>query len=869
LTFWGTFIHEEFTKARKNQEAITKLPAWKQSLHELVVAREQGEAFFETYHPSREMTIEEMLIDMRLDGAREMWGVIVNGKTATSDQQIITPGDNVIFIPHPTGAAPIAIRDLVSELELIIISSLDDKRRKIGQFLTETQIEQIIDFWKDAEGPLYNGEVFNSENGPNKNVAHFALLRYILLSKLVVYDLVSGNNYADLYKVTGSMSNTLDALRAPSGSETYQFAPTTRGLALIHSKIKFELINKYEGQDLIDKMAEFKELFDLQYKIYGHSTKNSFYLDTLEVFYAWADLLARNEYGNIISKGDLSALSDFYGLQGKFATRLNKIRGYVNLNPEPEGNIENYLETFKEKIDLRVRNNLLDSDLAEKLYKELVLVSADYLRDTNIHYNNKRTLEGLALSRGIPTQNPKLDLLERISHILNIDNMLLEDLSEFLFDDKNYISKTFLTKHAIDYRPEIFTLEYIKSIVRSTTKFGLSKFTKAAVLMEVNKWVSENPFTIPYLKENSRFQTFKHGKNVHIKDYKVFESICRIYTIHEKSPSLSGANIKDLFTFAQTVNLPRTLRSGDRVLLISLLQEILEKTSEFKSLESDITVKEAYKREISIIEKYIIYRDDALKAYINRKFIASPRLQDLRKFFERDPGVKAFDVMTLLSRDLATEPIFFDNLEESIFNQAYTSFIRQHIDPKIFWSLYVSRMFLSTPKYHGVYPKIDGRGAITVIDQQVCLEGLHYLMEMGLNGFGHGKDGFITESDIIRVFTKLGGGNMYTMTDGRTVLQWWKEGSSSGVRQQKSFKERLQKFNDKIKFQRNNKDDLVKPFLKQFQKTAYDRFWDDATKEVNRYYLMSRVTSAKLSKFLSIPDSDLMRRIFPERMFLP
>lgn len=77
----------------------------------------------------------------------------------------------------------------------------------------------------------------------------------------------------------------------------------------------------------------------------------------------------------------------------------------------------------------------------------------------------------------------------------------------------------------------------------------------------------------------------------------------------------------------------------------------------------------------------------------------------------------------------------------------------------------------------------------------------------------------------------------------------------------------LGNFNDKIKFKRKNKIDSAKLFLKQFQKTAYDRFWNDASDEAGIYYYLYRLRAGRsLSRFLSIPDSDLMRKIFPKTM---
>ena len=110
---------------------------------------------------------------------------------------------------------------------------------------------------------------------------------------------------------------------------------------------------------------------------------------------------------------------------------------------------------------------------------------------------------------------------------------------------------------------------------------------------------------------------------------------------------------------------------------------------------------------------------------------------------------------------------------------------------------------------------------------------------------------------------------MYALKDGRTVLEWWKHGSSTGVSQLKPFDRRLESFNEKIKFKRDNKVDSAKLFIEKYQKIAYDRLWNKASKEARNYYYLSRLKVGRsLSRFLSIPDSNLMRRIFPEQMTL-
>jgi hypothetical protein len=459
--------------------------------------------------------------------------------------------------------------------------------------------------------------------------------------------------------------------------------------------------------------------------------------------------------------------------------------------------------------------------------------------------------------------------MERISNILSIEGLKLGDLSDFLFNDKSYLSSTYFASTMLDRRPKYYTLEWMKDNIQNSNIFDLSRFVKKAVIMEINKWISENHFSTPYLAEKSTHYTEIYGKNIHIRDFRLFESICKVYIVHEQNPRLSEPKIKRLFNNINDITSGFTVSNS--IMTVSDLQKILTKTEQFEFTETDQVKKSIYAKAIKEINDYLVHKEDAVKAYVNKKYLGSKTLQDFRELFEGDPGIMAFDVMMLLGRDLGTEPVFFDDLDQNIFagtTEKVESFARQHIDPKKFWSLYVSRMFLSTRTYHGVYADIRGHGTVSILDQQICLEGMHILMERGLERKGHGIDDLINEDDIKEVFTTLGGGTMYTLKDERTVLEWWKHGSSTGVRQLENFDRRLKKFNNKIKFKRDNKIDSTKLFLAQFQKIAYDRFWNRASTQAERYYLLSRMKAdLGLSWHLSIPDSDLMKDIFPERYY--
>ncbi|NVM20071.1 MAG: hypothetical protein HWN80_20400, partial [Candidatus Lokiarchaeota archaeon] len=97
-----------------------------------------------------------------------------------------------------------------------------------------------------------------------------------------------------------------------------------------------------------------------------------------------------------------------------------------------------------------------------------------------------------------------------------------------------------------------------------------------------------------------------------------------------------------------------------------------------------------------------------------------------------------------------------------------------HKDSQRSWSIYIKDLMITTNRYHGVYGSLH----ITTQDTDILLEGMGLLIELGIDRYKKGSANWeITEKDIESVFTRLGGGSMYKISDGRTVLEWWKDGS--------------------------------------------------------------------------------------------
>ncbi len=136
-------MKEEIKETQINQESIKRMSKWSQALKQDT----ESTNLFDEVHPNKEMTIKELMTELNLYEMRDKFGVFVNGEQVESDFVIVKPSDDIIFLPFTAGKAGLEggpTRELIKNLEEIIIASLDSKQKYIDEFLTKNRIETII-----------------------------------------------------------------------------------------------------------------------------------------------------------------------------------------------------------------------------------------------------------------------------------------------------------------------------------------------------------------------------------------------------------------------------------------------------------------------------------------------------------------------------------------------------------------------------------------------------------------------------------------------------------------------------------------------------------------------------------------------------
>lgn len=114
----------------------------------------------------------------------------------------------------------------------------------------------------------------------------------------------------------------------------------------------------------------------------------------------------------------------------------------------------------------------------------------------------------------------------------------------------------------------------------------------------------------------------------------------------------------------------------------------------------------------------------------------------------KDPHYKAWNVLTQLKDLFGTDPLSFESLDEQIFDKNSNTglFEPHHMDPNHKESLALYDQILTNGDYHATYTTMP------IASQKILKEGVRKLVQMGIEGKGSAKDGYINEDDIKKVF---------------------------------------------------------------------------------------------------------------------
>ena len=202
--------------------------------------------------------------------------------------------------------------------------------------------------------------------------------------------------------------------------------------------------------------------------------------------------------------------------------------------------------------------------------------------------------------------------------------------------------------------------------------------------------------------------------------------------------------------------------------------------------------------------------------------------------------------------------MFFDFLDQSLFDKDSGTglYALHHKEVLRSWSIYIRDFILTTGKYHGVYRS----SSVSEKDAQIVQKGLEMLIEIGLDNYKKSVDPPITSADINAVFKTLGGGSQYRLQDGRTVMEWWEHGSLSGGQSTRTFADRLEAFNGRIKYLADNNKDYKK-LIGYYYSAPSSGWFSNFDITLKMYESMSINLNSKvlLHLYLHLEDIDFIR----------
>ena len=727
--------------------------------------------------------------------------------------------DKIVLIPMDSVTTTAHIEGILQRIEQNGVTAI-----------TTEEVSSVVANWVRSEDQLYTDQEVDAAPS-NPYVSHYLVFRELMKDILLRHNVIARNTITALRSVAGN--NVMELLtNLRKDSYRYKSRPDYSDLSMIYGQIKAEIVTRFDKRTQSEIMNEIDFLFDLQYKIYGipfTEFENRFYKHASHTFYSWIGVIQRYDKQNF-PRISISALSILIGLSdGMLGATLFKLAsGEVKRNEL--ATINKYIDGICSNIGLsEVETNLLRNDLevVSQPYREM-LRAAENAEDTiEVKLDNLRQRYPI---------NRKLDLIESIVSLIGIPNIDKRQISLLLFGNEDYLFYRFLVGGDIDTppierRPERTTLNLMKHCVSKfdfTLFFGevsqsitineASKLSRAIDILNskkdgiinlIDRWAKSNPMTTTvrdsYLSSSTYLIKRIYGSDIDDLTYDLLNDIWDTFSIYLDKPKLAFSDIDTALGTAQShTPISQAFRAnlmigaGKLEAIVTLLEGVLNPASiKFWSFSS--SERNKFSNTKLAINVYLDIL--AEKRSVTNK-ILRPTQESLKSLFERDQHLRSYLFINLISRDHGFDPLFFDSVDESsILASAYAL---HHIDSTRSWSVFIRDLLLTSGSYHGVYTSSQ----VSTQDTKVLSEGMHKLMELGKSRYQNGVHvaDIITEADIINVFTNLGGGSLYILNDGRTVLEWWKSGSMGPgrVHSTRSFGDRLYEFNKRIAYVEDN-----------------------------------------------------------------
>jgi len=631
-------------------------------------------------------------------------------------------------------------------------------------------------------------------------------------------------------------------------------------------EIELNLNKKLLSNEITDQEHELatsgiNKLFQEQYKLYGHDKLNPVYLPVRLTLCAVARILYEyddHKYLNSYSIKEFAVKIGLTSYYDKFNDKdyipekgawdlSSKLEAYLKSISAPDNEIQEILRSIK----------YLNDKLLHKIHIERA--SQDLFKD----FPNTKKVE---LLRRI-VNCPDTDILKMISSI--------PELSKILFNHPTYDQEggsCYIRKTVFSYASSKKVTYMVFSLIARAAQLKISDFKAIGLEQEINQQ------DLDLLK-------------IHISE--TIEKFLRDFNLISSEGSKLFKNLainKLLYKAIEKMHIAAAIRKGDTLLGMSEGSKILNIPPYNKYLAKGMTIdQDTISEAISNLYDFInealytgivssIYELQYYYDAINALNKLNQRIDLVENIYKRaakineiygssysnlwyDPTYKAWNVLTQLQDLFGTEPLSFESLDQKIFdkNSRTGLFEPHHMDREHKESLALYDQILTYNRYNPTYD------TMSIAQQKILKEGVRKLIQMGIEGKGSAKGGYINADDIRKVFA----GQTFDVTSRKTgkkeynipILSekskfWQRNREKTGLWDYHfsdiDFKDKLNDFNDKI--------EVFRKTLKQTssQKQAYmavlsfkygialTRFYNDASKFASFMFTPSLLTETPL-----------------------
>jgi hypothetical protein len=805
--------------------------------------------------------------------------------------------DKICLVPTYATATEI-LMEYIHGIENKINDEIEKRinfQRPCRDFLTETEIEILYDFYSTMDENLYE-KVEGVDRSPYS--VHFKFLfdeLFTILSKnsiIVDYD---HNALSSFIFPSGSSSSYSKKLSKMKNGKSFDIPESSLDDIYLNIwyKIKYSEISESKKKSIISRLDT---LFDLQYSLYGHNRPNSLYRDVRKYYLQLVKIAFKNRLiGNSFN-------------QDRFNSEFHIDPSFTKYH---DADFKPLLDTYNVELRNEMIKKFRTSGLAD-LVLDIGRIIDDLVSAITISYLNKDILEDypdnwIKKELLVDIINcPYTDVLKKVDTKNHLDFILFNHpsykgssstyIGDVYFDKENFKSLAMID--SLWHRVSTLTVKDFNIIglgddINENSLERLKDYVDVVINKYIEKEGINNYEWLDYSYATKELRDLQlevirllwraaasHEDNFFITYSKAFESLLdndnqRFYNQHITRPYM----MNKLTVLRLIAKLDQWIQEDSKNMFIPAsvsYSAIVNLRVDYNLFGSEKISN--YIAAITKLNEYLILREENIEEWGSRQ-------QDIISWFDKlfkpsskigyaygwdkDPLYRAWAVCMGIFDVFGTDLISGDSISQAAFDvDEILRYSLHHLDTSLTMSLALKDHIITYEQYHP-YP-IE---TMSKEDLESIRIGLRELFENGINKDPRNIETY-PESSVkqwinIRDFRQI-------FPDGRlfsiryrgedhevSLYHLW-----NNVFNSESFESKLRSINEKIQVFRDALERGINPyvaFCNTFYATISSRFLDNAKTFAHYFWVLGSKRGFRLhtaGDLASIRDIFLMKKIF-------